>query len=124
MPIFFPSSPQHVLSHNIYSEAIISKAWKQDRTIRLLDEIINKYFEIFKLIQNEKVKSRKVLIHNNKNLKSLITYRLVTKYYLRERYGMINPTELSNLKEKTHKKIKNIMSEIGQNIKKINEIKI
>lgn len=112
------------MSHNIYSEAISSTARKQDKAIRLLDEIINKYFKIFELIQNEKTKSRQALIHNNKNLKSLIIYRLVTKYYLRERYGTINPTELSNLKEKTHKKIKNIMSEIGQNIKKINEIKI
>ena len=112
------------MSHNIYSEAISSTARKQDKAIRLLDEIINKYFKIFELIRNEKVQSRQALIHNNKILKSLIMCRLVTKYYLRERYGTINPTELSNLKEKTHKKIKNIMSEIGQNIEKINEIKI
>lgn len=111
------------MSHNIYSKAITSTARKQDKAIRLLDEIIYKYFKIFELIQKEKVLSRQALIHNNKNLKSLIMYRLATKYYLRERYGTINPTELSNLKEKTHEKIKNIMSEIGQNIKKLNEIK-
>ena len=105
-------------------QTILSTAEKQDKAIRLLDEIVKKYFKIFELIQNEKIKSKQILIRNNKNLEKLTDFRIVTKFYLRERYGTINPTELSKLKEKTHEKIKNIMSEIGQNIRKITEIKI